>query len=131
MAAGDFSVNYSTTTVTLNQFSGDDLPRAYLGQATLDFSAIGAGFSTGPSVRQKKIWSIAAYATYQQCLDTLSLFDAWDAVRAQGVNNAEVNVTDELFGTTQTATAFFTEPPTITNIGNGIVYLLTFVLTET
>lgn len=131
MAVGDFSVNYSSTTVTLNQFSGDDLPRAYLGQATLEFSAIGAGFSTGPSVRQKKIWSIAAYATYQQCLDALAVFDAWDAVRAQGVNNAEVNVTDELFGSTLTATAFFTEPPSITSLGNGVVYLLTFVLTET
>jgi hypothetical protein len=133
MATGDFTITYDTTSVTLNQFSGEDLPRAYLGQATLEFSAIGAGYSTGPAVRQKRVWSIAAYATYQQCLDTFTIFEGWDAERATGVNTAKVSVQDELFGSTVSASAFFTDPPVVSKLGSGndTLYLMTFALTET
>ena len=43
MALGDLSVNYGSTTVVFDKFSDESLPRAYLGQATLEFSACGAG----------------------------------------------------------------------------------------
>lgn len=133
MAAGDLTVTYDTTSVVFNQFSGEDLPRAYLGQATLEFSAVGAGYSAGPSVKQKRIWSVAAYATYQQCLDIFTIFEGWDTQRATGVNTAEVAVQDELFGSTITANAFFTDPPVVSKLGSGndTLYLVTFALTET
>ena len=133
MAAGEFTVTYDSTTVTFNKFSGDDLPRAYLGQASLEFSALGAGYATGPSRRQRKLWSIAAFATKQQALDILTLFEAWDTDRATGINSAEVAVQDELLGSTVTANGFFTDPPVITKLspGNNVMFLVTFAITET
>ena len=132
MALGDLSVNYGGTTVVFDKFSDEGLPRAYLGQATLEFSSSGAGYSTGPAKRQRKIWTVASYATQQQVIDTFTLFDAWDLARSEGLNNAKVTVNDELFGSTITTFAFFTEPPAVTKLGagNDSYYLLSFALTE-
>lgn len=132
MAAGDLSVNYGATTVTFDQFSGDDLPRAYLGQASLEFSALGAGYGTGPAKKQRRIWSIAAYATTAQVTNLFVIFEAWDTARATGTNTAEVNIQDELFGATVTAKGFFTDPPKISKLGSGNnkLFLVTFALTE-
>ena len=131
MAAGDLTVVYSTYTVTINQFSDESLPRSILGQASLEFSALGAGIAQGPPKAQKKIWSVAAYATYTQCQSMLDLFYAWDAVRAQGTNSAVVSISDETFGSTITASGFFTTPPEITRVGTSDeYYLLSFGLTE-
>lgn len=133
MAVGDFSVTYDGTSVTFNQFSGEELPRTYLGQASLEFSAQGAGYSNGPARRQRKVWSVAAYATRQQCEDMFALFEAWDQERSTGLNTAEVDVQDELFGATVTAKGFFTTPPTVSKLGSGndTLFLLSFGLTET
>jgi|TARA_R100000482_G_scaffold44225_1_gene15475 hypothetical protein len=131
MAVGDLTVAYSSYTVTLNQFSDDSLPRSVLGQASLEFSALGAGIADGPVKTQKKIWSVAAYATYTQCQNMLNLFYAWDAVRAQGKNSAQVSISDQTFGSTITASGFFTTPPEITRVGaSSEYYLLSFGLTE-
>lgn len=131
MALGDLTVVYSTYTVTLNEFSDESLPRSIVGQASLEFSALGAGIAQGPPKAQKKIWSVAAYATYAQCQNMLDLFYAWDAVRALGTNSAVVSISDETFGTTITASAFFTTPPEITRVGtSNEYYLLSFGLTE-
>lgn len=133
MAAGQLTISYSSSSVSFDKFSGEDLPRAYLGQASLEFSALGAGYSTGPSKKQRKIWSVATYATKQQCIDLLGIFEAWDTERATGVDVAEVTVTDELFGSALTASAFFTDPPVVSKLasGNNRDFLLTFALTET
>ena len=132
MAQGDLSINYGSTTVVFNKFSDEALPRAYLSQATLEFSAVGAGYSTGPAKRQRKMWTVAAYATETQVNNTFSLFDAWDTARSTGLNTAQITVTDELFGTTINASAFFTEPPAVTALasGNAEYYLISFALTE-
>lgn len=133
MAVGDLTIAYSTTSVVFDQFSGDDLPRAYVSQASLDFSILGAGYSSGPARRQRKIWTVAAYATTTQCSTLLNIFNAWDNARATGSNLAEVDITDELFGSTVTAKGFFTDPPVITKVsgGNNRLFLITFALTET
>lgn len=131
MALGDLTVVYSTYTVTLNEFSDESLPRSIVGQASLEFSALGAGIAQGPPKAQKKIWSVAAYATYAQCQNMLDLFYAWDAARALGTNSAVVSISDETFGTTITAFGFFTTPPEITRVGtSNEYYLLSFGLTE-
>ena len=130
MATGDLTVTYSTYTVTLNQFSDDSLPRSILGQASLEFSALGKGVASGPAATQKKIWSVAAYATYAQCQNMLNLFYAWDAVRALGTNTAQVSISDQTFGSTITGFGF-TTPPEITKVGTSDeYYLLSFGLTE-
>jgi len=133
MAAGELTISYASSSVSFNKFSGEDLPRAYLGQASLEFSALGAGYSTGPSKRQRRIWSVATYATKQQCLDLLAIFESWDAARATGIDVAEVDIQDELFGSAVTTKGFFTDPPVVSKLasGNNVDFLLTFALTET
>ena len=133
MAAGQLTISYSSASVSFDEFSGEDLPRAYLGQASLEFSALGAGYGTGPSKRQRRIWSVAAYATKQQCLDLIGIFEAWDTQRATASNIAEVDIQDELLGSAVLAKGFFTDPPIISKLasGNNQYFLVTFALTET
>lgn len=132
MAAGDLIITYGATSVTFDQFSGDDLPRAYLGQASLEFSALGTGYGTGPAKRQRRIWSIAAYVTSTQITNLFTIFEAWDTARATGTNTAEVDIQDELLGAVVLAKGFFTDPPTISKLGpgNNTLFLVTFALTE-
>lgn len=132
MALGDFSITFGAYTATFDKFSGEQLPRSVLGQASLEFSQLGAGYATGPAKKQRKIWTVAAYASEQTCLTTLTLFDAWDTQRALGKNTAEVAVYDELFGSAVSANAFFSTAPAISLIGpgNNITYLISFGLTE-
>ena len=132
MAQGDLSISYGSTTVVFNKFSDEALPRAYLSQTSLEFSAVGAGYSTGPAKRQRKIWTVASYGTEQQVNNTFALFDAWDLARSTGLNNAQVSITDELFGSTITSQAFFTEAPAVNALasGNADYYLISFALTE-
>ena len=132
MAAGELTISYDGDSVTFDKFSGEDLPRAYLGQASLEFSAIGVAYGTGPSKKQRKIWSIASYVTKQQALDLMAIFEAWDQERSTGINTAEVDITDELLGSTVNAKAFFTDPPVVSKLagGNNAMFLLTFALTE-
>ena len=131
MALGDLTISYSTHSVTLDLFSGDALPRSIVGQASLEFSALGAGIAQGPPKLQRRIWSVAAYATYTQCTTLIDLFNAWDAQRALGANDAEVSVTDQTFGATVNASGFFSTPPEISRAGTSEeYYLLSFGITE-
>jgi len=131
MALGDLTISYSNNSVTLNLFSGDTLPRSIVGQASLEFSALGAGIAQGPPKLQRRIWSVAAYATYTQCTDLIDLFNAWDAQRALGKNNAEVSIADQTFGATVNASGFFSTPPEISRAGTSEeYYLLSFGITE-
>lgn len=132
MALGDLSISYEGTSITFDKFSDESLPRAYLSQATLDFTQIGVGYSTGPAKRQRKIWTVAAYVTQQEVTDVFTLFNAWDDDRSNGQNDAQVTIQDELFGTTINAVGFFTEPPAVTKLGpgNDTYYLISFALTE-
>ena len=133
MAAGELTFRYGSTYATFNQFSGDDLPRSYLSQASLEFSALGVGYATGPVKRQKRIWSVAAYSEYQMISQLLYVFDQWDAARATGSNVAEIDIQDELFGSVVLAKGFFTDPPVVTKVAssNNRLFLVSFAVTET
>lgn len=132
MTVGTFSVNFESTTVVFDKFSGEDLPRSFLEQATLEFSALGVAYSTGSTKRQKRIWSIAAYASQAEWQSLLDIFTGWDNLRASGSNLARVNIVDSLLGSTITAEGFFTSPPSISKIapGNNTLFLVTFAITE-
>lgn len=132
MTVGTFSVNFESTTVTFDKFSGEDLPRTFLEQATLEFSALGVAYSTGSTKRQKRIWSIAAYASQSQWQSLLTIFNAWDLERASGSNLATVNIVDSLLGSTISVQGFFTSPPSISKLapGNNTLFLVTFAITE-
>ena len=137
--AGSITISYGSNSVEFTDFSGDDLPGQTLGQASLEFTQIGLGYSQGPARRQRKIWAIAAFATPAQIATLNSIFDAWDLARSTSVNNALVNVVDDLLrektGDTNipavSTTAFFTTPPTVSLVGaSNKFYIISFGLTE-
>ena len=137
--AGSITVSYGSNSVEFTDFSGEDLPGQTLGQASLEFTQIGLGYSQGPARRQRKIWAVAAFATSAQIATLNTIFEAWDTARSTSVNNAVVNVVDDLLrektGNTDipsvTTTAFFTSPPVVSLVGSSnSVYLLSFGLTE-
>ena len=137
--AGSITISYGSDSVEFTDFSGEDLPGQTLGQASLEFTQIGLGYSLGPARRQRKIWAIAAFATSAQVATLNTIFDAWDLARSTSVNNALVSVVDDLLrektGNTNipavSTTAFFTTPPTVSLVGSSnTLYLLSFGLTE-
>lgn len=137
--AGSLTVSYGSDSVAFTDFSGEDLPGSTLGQATLEFSQIGLGYSLGPARRQRNIWAVATYATAAQIATLNTIFTAWDAARASSLNTAVVNVVDNLLrektGNTNipavSTTAFFTTAPTVSLVGrSNEIYLLSFGLTE-
>lgn len=137
--AGSITVSYGSDSVQFTDFSGDDLPGQTLSQASLEFTQTGTSYSQGPARRQRKIWAIAAFVTPAQIATLNTIFEAWDLARSTSVNNAVVNVVDDLLrektGNTNissvTTTAFFTTPPSVSLVGaSNNIYLLSFGLTE-
>jgi hypothetical protein len=133
MAPRNLQVGYSGTFVAFTDFAGEDLPRSILQQATLDFSGLGAAYSSGTAKKQRRIWAVAAYGSLTQWNTLMQIFDAWDAARVTGTNIAEVIVVDNLLGSTVTTLGFFTTAPTIAKVapGNNQIYLISFGITET
>jgi hypothetical protein len=137
--SGSLTISYGSDSVAFTDFSGDELPSSILGQASLEFSQIGLGYSTGPARTQRRIWAVATYATSAQIATLNTIFTAWDTARSTSLNTAVVNVVDNLLrektGNTSiptvTTTAFFTTPPTVSLVGrSNEIYLLSFGLTE-
>lgn len=126
------SIGYNTTTVSFDQFSGDDLPRSYLSQATLDFSALGVAYSTGSTKRQRKIWAVAAVGTIQQWNNLVIIFEQWDLDRSRGSNVAAVTIQDTLLGSNINTFGFFTTAPTLGKLspGNNTLFVISFAITE-
>lgn len=137
--AGSITISYGSASVAFTEFSGDELPSSILGQASLEFSQIGAGYSQGPAKQQRKIWAVATYATSAQIVTLNTIFTAWDTARSTSLNTAVVNIVDNLLREATnnsgipivSTTAFFTTPPAVSRIGGtNELFLLSFGLTE-
>ena len=130
---GSLSISYTsaagtTYTVVASRFSGGDLPRSYLQQAKLDFTAQGAAIVGGPVRRQRMVWATTAFMTAAEAATLDDLFLAWDADRAAG-RAAVVSVTDGTGpGSSITASALFTTAPGFSQAGPE--WLASFGLTE-
>lgn len=133
MSAATLTIAYGSNSVSFDQFGDDNLPRSILQQANLEFSPLGTAYSTGVAKKQKRIWAVSAFGTVSQWNTLMTIFDAWDEERVTGSNIAEVTVTDNLLGSSITATAFFTTPPSISKVapGNNQIFIISFGLTET
>lgn len=124
--------------VTFDKFVNEDLPSTYLNQAELSFSQFGVAYTIGPAKKQRRIWTISAYATATQVDAINSAFRTWDANREQLTGLATVTVVDNLLYAVGAATAeveveaFFTTPPQVSKLaaGNNDHFVVTFSLTE-
>lgn len=135
--AGYIEVSFQNQSVQFDQFTDEELPSAWLSQADLNFSQFGVAYTTGPAKRQRRIWSIAAYANQTKVIAINDLFSAWDADRELNTGITTVDVEDTLLsevdaGSVVTAKAFFTTPPQITKISgaNNTLFTVSFGLTE-
>lgn len=120
MADGSIDIAYDGHSYSFDKFNGTELPGQRIAQATLNYSALGVGYMTGPAVQQKHMWAISAIipATDRPTLE--SLYDAWDAERSTGSNGAIVTLVDGLLGaSTVTYNCVITEPPSYSTMGPG------------
>ena len=129
---GSLSISYTSGgtshTVNASRFSGGDLPRSYLQQAKLDFTAQGAAILGGPVRRQRMVWAASAFLTAAEAAALDSLYLAWDADRAAGLA-AVVSIADDTGpGASITASALFTTAPGFSQAGPE--WLASFGLTE-
>lgn len=133
MAPRNLQIGYNGTFVAFTDFADEDLPRSILQQATLEFSGLGAAYSSGTAKKQRRIWAVAAYGTISQWNTLMQIFGAWDQARVSGSNIAEVIVVDNLLGSAINTLGFFTTAPSISKLapGNNSIYLISFGITET
>lgn len=130
--AGSITISLGVNSVTFDKFSDDNLPRSYITQASLNFSQLGVGYGTGPVVRQKRLWTVSAFATASEYQTLIDIFEAWDDIRTTGTNLATVSLVDTTLGATVTADVFFTTAPELTKLGSGnnTLFLVSVGLTE-
>lgn len=130
--AGSITISLGADSVTFDKFNDDNLPRSYITQASLNFSQLGVGYGTGPVVRQKRLWTISAFATADEYQTLIDIFEAWDDIRITGDNLATVSLVDTTIGSTVTVETFFTAPPELTKLGSGnnSLFLVSCGLTE-
>lgn len=135
MAAATFEISYGSFTATFDKFSDDTFPGTFVDEASLEFSAFGVGYSSGPVRRLKKIFSISAYVTKDEWNDLIAVHTEWDKARASGSSFAEVSITNSLFDPENPieTKGFFTSQPQLQKLapGNNSLFLTTFVLQET
>jgi hypothetical protein len=114
--------------VTLDQFSGEDLPRSFANSFEFSNSANGAAILAGPSIQQKRIWAISCPLEKEDVEIIYNMFNAWDADRATG-KPVGCSIVDTTFIETVSTTATFSTSPTFTKMG-GYGFLVDFGLTE-
>lgn len=120
MADGTIDIQYDTHSYSFSKFSGTELPGQRIAQATLNYSALGVGYMTGPAVQQKHMWAISAIIPAADRAVLESLYDAWDARRATGANDAVVTLVDGLLGASALEyNCAITEPPSYSTLGPG------------
>lgn len=130
--AGSITISLGVNSVTFDKFSDDNLPRSFISQASLNFSQLGVGYGTGPVVRQKRLWTVSAFATAAEYQSLITIFEAWDDTRITGTNLATVSLVDTTLGSTVSADVFFTTPPELAKLGSGnnSLFLVSVGLTE-
>ena len=118
----------TTYSITFTQFSGEDLPRSFVGSFQFSNSANGSAIMSGPSVPQKRIWAISSQLEQGDVETIYNLFNAWDADRATG-KPVGCNLQDTTFIETISTTVTFSTPPSFTKLG-GYGFLVDFAVTE-
>ena len=96
--------------IEIKEFTGQDLPRSYVGNANITSSANGSAIITGPSYRQKVIWAVSTIIEKSLAVEIDSLYKAWDLDRSTGMS-AAVGIVDGTFGTEIDTNAVFSTPP--------------------
>ena len=112
----------------VDQFSGEGLPRSFLGNFSFENSANGTSILAGPSYQEKRIWAISTPLEDADVQTLYNMFKAWDQDRAEGLPVA-CSIVDDTFIETVSVNAVFSTPPSFTQLG-GYGFLADFGMTE-
>ena len=112
----------------VDQFSGEGLPRSFLGNFSFENSANGTSILAGPSYQEKRIWAISTPLEDADVQTLYNMFKAWDQDRAEGLPVA-CSIVDDTFIETVSVNAVFSTPPSFTQLG-GHGFLADFGMTE-
>lgn len=113
---------------TFDNFSDNALPRTYQATATFSESANGTSIIAGPAYRQRYLWAISSLIETTEAVQIDTMFRAWDTDRSNGLA-AAVGVTDTTFGTSVSANAIFSTPPSYLRMSPKFT-LVSFALAE-
>ena len=120
MADGTLDISYDVHSFSFDTFNSTELPGQRVSQATLNYSALGVGYMSGPAIQQKKMWAIDATIPASSRAALEALYEAWDLERSTGSYSAVVTLVDGLLAAdTTTYDCVITEPPSYSTKGRG------------
>ena len=124
-------LEYDTYDVEYADFVDGALPRTFIATAALTRSVTGAQVLSGTPYATKYIWAINVVVTKEVALETMSMFAAWDAERANGTQPT-VTLTDTTFGDSISSQAVLTTAPTVQRWGGAgsVLYSVALGLTQ-
>ena len=114
--------------LTLDQFTGEGLPRSFQGAAAVESSVNGTTVLAGPSYQEKRLWAISAPLQAANYTTLYNMFKAWDTDRAAGLPVA-IGIVDDTFIETVSTNVIFSTPPSFSKLG-GFGFVADFGLTE-
>ena len=109
--------NSGSWNIVFSEFTSNDIPRTYSGEATFEYSTDGSLVLGGPAYVQKYLWTIDCIITKTAGLELDQLYREWDTDRAS-LLAAAVGIVDDTWGPQYTGNAVFASPPKFTYL-NG------------
>ena len=114
--------------IEIEEFSGEGLPRSFVGGFNFENSVNGTSILAGPAYQEKRIWAISTPLQSAGTETIYNMFKAWDTDRANGLP-AACGVVDTTFVETVSTNAIFSTPPSFTKLG-GYGFQIDFGMTE-
>lgn len=130
--SGSIALTYSSTTsytMTVAHFLSNELPASIQPLTSIDYSTAGAPYATGPSYRQRYLWTLEVVMDFQQFDYAMALWRQWDSDRALGLA-ALVDVVDTTMPSTISGNAWFVDPPKATRMGSSRLLAVTMSLAQ-
>lgn len=121
-------IAFNSYNFQIDNFGDNAIPRSYVPQTNLEYSANGTNIVDGPAFLQKYQWVIATVMEKDTALDFDAMFKAYDTQRAAGEAVA-VGIIDDTWGPQVDTSAVFITPPTYTKLGPKLA-LVSFGLQE-
>lgn len=130
--SGTVKLTYSSSTsfsLTMGIFLSNELPAQIQPLTTIEYSTAGAPYATGPSFKQRYLWTLEVLMDFQQFDYAKQLWAQWDTDRASGLA-ALVDVEDTTLPTTIAGNAWFIDPPKATRMGSSKLLAVTMSLAQ-
>ena len=130
--SGTVKLVYTSSTsfeLEMGVFLSNELPATPQALTTLEYSTAGAAYASGPSFRQKYLWTLEVVQDFQQFDYARQLWQQWDTDRSSGLA-ALVDVLDTTLPTSIAGNAWFVDPPKASRMGSSRLLAVTMSLAQ-